>query len=319
MKKLVWIFATFLSVAVVTTAYAGDDSRSKSGGFFSFFTNLFRSSDNHADTDKATSGAQGEADVADSDADVASNTSDDGPKFIYLDDGSGELPEARELPPVKLLTANVGSEVGDKLMPTLRFDLGRNDVDNIWGGPLAFDYITSVERDVRVGISFAKDSPESLLSGLSITFASRVAEQTPALPRFAQGVNFRDGLERQVYNIGVRANYRGFFVGSNFARQQNSFASGYQGFDASIGFQGSNWSTGVQVSKYNKDNDLYALGGSPIGSIDIRAVQIGAAYSWGPWVTFSGQFRYYDYNNRGGPELLLDDAQVFTLGTSLNF
>jgi hypothetical protein len=46
---------------------------------------------------------------------------------------------------------------------------------------------------------------------------------------------------------------------------------------------------------------------------------VGAAYSAGPWITFSGQFRYYDYNNRGSRDLLLDQSHVFTLGTSLNF
>jgi hypothetical protein len=167
----------------------------------------------------------------------------------------------------------------------------------------------------RLNLTFPTADRANPLSDLDISLISRAAVEAPEATGFGAATTYNGSLERRTSSLGLNVDYRGFYAGANYGKQQDSLAIGYHGYDVGFGYQGHKWSTGIQFSGYRKDGDIMGL----VGPDGIRAVQVGAAYSLWPWITFSGQFRYYDYNNRGNRDLLLDQSRVFTLGTSLNF
>lgn len=313
MRKLVWTLAACLSLAVATTAWAGDGARPKSSGFFSFLHSLFSSDDESAERDRAPArAASGSAQMNGQAGQSIKKGS-----FIYLDDGTGPAVEDRVGATFRLRATAPKLEAREVVTPSLLLELGR-------GGAAAGNGFVNVaplnthdmrHSGSRVGMSVVTPDPKNLLSEIDISLTSRVLRQASDLPGYPAGVNIKDPNQRQAYSLGLNVGYAGFYAGANYGRQQESMLLGYRGYDIAFGYQGRRWSTGVQLSDYRKDSDLLGV----VGPDGIREVQLGAAYSVWPWMTFSGQFRYYDYNNRGSRDLLLDQSRVFTLGTSLNF
>jgi hypothetical protein len=304
LRKLVRIFVAFLSLTVASTAWAADDSHTKSGGFFSFFRNLFHSgdsSDNRSPDAVQPGGATSQG---------AKKT-----KFIYLDDGSGTANDRGEVlagPSLRFRAAPLGTEHKDAVTPNLLFE--REVAGTGLHSPLSASH-NFQKAGSKLSLTFPAADRKSFLSDLDISLTSRVAVQLPDGAGMTPGFNYGSSFDRRAYSLGVNADYKGFYAGASYGRQQDGLALGYHGYDVGIGYHGHKWSTGVQLSGYQKDDDILGL----VGPDGIRVVQVGAAYSAGPWITFSGQFRYYDYNNRGSRDLLLDQSRVFTLGTSLNF
>jgi hypothetical protein len=312
-RKLVWILAAFISLSVVNTAWAAGVAQPKSSGFFSFIRNLFHSDSDHAAAPAAKSGAES------AQINGAQVPGQKRSKFIYLDDGSGTPPDHTAASvsgtSIRVRAAPLGFDKKELLTPNLLLERDTLGASGLFHGPLSPGYQNSQKTASRLSMSFTPQDRTNPLSDLDISLTSRAIVQMPDAGRQALGFNSRDGLERSAYNVGLNVGYKGFYVGGGFGKQQDPLSLAYRGYDFGLGYQGHKWSTGIQISGYKKDGDLYG----EIGPDGIRVVQIGAAYSAWPWITFSGQFRYYDYNNRGSRDLLLDQSRVFTLGTSLNF
>ncbi len=258
-------------------------------------------------------GEQGETTVS---------VSDSQEKFIYLDDGSDPSPVDRDLPLLQLNRASSLNRVG---ITSNLLGKGRQPVFMIESPPYgierapieidAFALAPGAKSRMELGYPVPQGdsgNPE----GFGVWLSSEVVAPVADL-RIDGLQSVEPGIAGRSYNVGLNVGYGRFALGAALLRREQRLSPGYQGFDLGFGYYGDSWFTNVNFADYRND------AGPLFFSLDqdrrLQAFGVGAGYALWPWLTFSGQFKYFDYSNRLFPDISADQERVFSLDTKLNF
>lgn len=243
-------------------------------------------------------------------------------KFIYLDDGSE--PAAEDDAP--LFHLNRGGHL-NRLGGVTSNLLGksRKPVFMIESPPLgldpapiqidAFALAPGARKRMELGYP-VPENDSGRPEGFGVWLSSEIV--APAADFRFDGIETVDpAVSGRSYNVGLNVGYGRFALGAALLRREQGLSPGYQGFDLGFGYYGDSWFTNVNFAGYRNDS------GPLYFSLDqerkLQAFEVGAGYALWPWLTFSGQFKYFDYSNQLFPDLNADQERVFSLDTKLNF
>ena len=161
------------------------------------------------------------------------------------------------------------------------------------------------------------DAPRKLDVSLTSTyFAAGVGSSDPLLLNVAPAQD-----ERRAYNVGLNVGIFGLTLGASYLKGSRIADLAYQGYDLGLSYAGRAWATSLQFSQvtHRQGDPLSTNLLATAGDADkVQSVQFGASYTFGAGITLAGRFQYYDFRSsflRDDP----NDAQVFFLGTNLNF
>ena len=185
--------------------------------------------------------------------------------------------------------------------------------------PVTFSHdFPVVMQDAQLSLITYRQRHGQTKRGFEVGIASRYAQRN-AHPHKSVSQDYAPvGPHSQLYNLGLNMGYAGFKIGASYSRQQDHFKTAYQGFDLGFGYYGNSWSTNIQFAEYHRERDLLFSFGDAFYD-QLYAVEVGAAYLLVPGVTFSGRFKYYDYDQNNTDESGPEDVHIFMLGTNVNF
>lgn len=250
-------------------------------------------------------------------SDTTVSISESQEKFIYLDDGSEPAAPQDGAPFLQLNRAGgvTSNLLGKSRKPVFMIDSSPLGLDR---GPIeldAFALAPGVKSRIELGYP-VPEGDSGKPEGFGIWLSSEIAG--PAADLRFDGLDSVDpAVSKRSYNVGLNVGYGRFALGAALLRREQGLAPGYQGFDLGFGYYGDGWFTNVNFAGYR--NDSGPLYFSLEQDRKLQAFEVGAGYALWPWLTFSGQFKYFDYSNQLLPDPKLDQERVFSLDTKLNF
>lgn len=265
----------------------------------------------------ASAPVRAQDDSAERQGDAEISLSDSQEKFIYLDDGSQANPR---LPFLDLDSAGASGLFGKsrtKPRPFLIIDSAPLGLDT---NPIRIDAFALAPQQrsrIELGYPIAADDAGHP-QGFGVWLSSEIARSSSDFSSRFRALDAAAVTPKRSYNINLNVGYGRFAFGAGLLRRENSLLDpGYQGFDLGVGYFGDSWFTNIQFAGYRND-------GGPLyfnftQDRKLHAVEIGAGYALWPWLTFSGQLKYFDYSNKIFPDLSADQEGVFSLDTKLNF
>ncbi len=265
-------------------------------------------------------------------ADVAGAINDSprgGEGFIYLKSQGGKFDPASSAAQVGYGAAASGVYgLGASAPSLLRPDVTSSGMDRTAGDPfssqtLQIGTFTPRYAGFRLGFGLGAtgldpDAPRKLDVSLTSTyFAAGVGASDPLLLNVAPAQD-----ERRAYNVGLNVGIFGLTLGASYLKGSRIADLDYEGYDLGLSYAGRAWATSLQFSAVtHRRNELLSPGNafSSAGDADkVQSVQFGASYTFGAGITLAGRFQYYDFRSSFLREDA-NDAQVFFLGTNLNF
>lgn len=269
----------------------------------------------------ASAHARGQDDSADRQGEAAISLSESQEKFIYLDDGSQSETAGSGLPFLDLDRAGAAAGLFGKTRtqprPFLVIDSAPLGLDT---SPIRIDAFALAPQQrsrIEVGYPIAADDA-GRPQGFGVWLSSEIARSSNDFSNRFYALDAATVTPQRSYNLNLNVGYGRFALGAGVLRRDNSLLDpGYYGFDLGVGYFGDSWFTNIQFAGYRND-------GGPLyfnftQERKLHAVEIGAGYALWPWLTFSGQFKYFDYSNKAFPDLSADQEGVFSLDTKLNF
>ena len=198
-----------------------------------------------------------------------------------------------------------------------------NTLENISlpGESWLVDTFTPRYAGIEVSLSSTSSDPEEKpKSKFDFSLSSQVSSRQTNIFGAVNNDYVLEALNRQVYDVGLNVDYRGFGLGASIRGEESAFFDGIAGYDVGISYSRSTWSTSLMVGEYRQGSNLLLGLNNDLYNERFFAIEFGAAYKLAPWFQFVGSFRYYEDANL----ILLDPSgvsttQMFYLGTKLNF
>lgn len=207
---------------------------------------------------------------------------------------------------------------------------GRGDTDKITylspvfsGFQVGVSYSPSVveDGDIRAGVPTDNDAGEfenayqvgarwaGEFEGVGLTAGAGWAQADLEAPGVGPGTVDDD---RELWNVGVNANFAGFTVGASYFEDNNGFST--DGDTETWAF-GANYETGPYTVGASYADTQTETGATT--EDEAERILVGGSYAYGPGMSFNGAVHFYDFD--GATAADDEDATMVTVGTVVKF